>query len=99
MMLNFVYTVQTILFLQCILWAKVFAQCNDPLIYRLDDIRQLIANLTAKQERENAELKSIIRNLTEKLEAQEQLKTGWLNRAIKCLRMRRGICTKCENII
>ncbi len=29
-----------------------------------------------KQESENSELKSIIRNLTEKLEAQEQLKAG-----------------------
>ena len=99
-MLSVFYIKQAILFLLCIVWSKVSAQCSDPLLYRLDDIRNLIANLTVKQENcmahiekqenetatlkafvqkqesENSELKSIIRNLTEKLEAQEQLKAG-----------------------
>ena len=36
-----------ILFLPCLVWSEVSAQCRDPLIYRLDDIYHLIANLTA----------------------------------------------------
>ena len=36
-----------ILFLPCIVWSDVSAQCRDPLIYKLDDIYHLIANLTA----------------------------------------------------
>ena len=38
------------------LWSEVSAQCTDPLIYKLNDIQQLIANLTAKQEKQEANL-------------------------------------------
>ena len=67
-----------LLFLPCILWSEVSAQCSDPLIYKLNDIHQLIANcsaqissLTAKQDKQEAE----IQNYKEQL--QKQVRQLW----------------------
>ncbi len=38
------------------LWSEVSGECSDPVIYKLADIQQLIANLTAKQERQELNL-------------------------------------------
>ena len=39
-----------------ILWIGVSAQCTDPIIYKLSDIHQLIANITVKQQRQEENL-------------------------------------------
>ncbi len=67
-MISVFYIEQTILFLHCIFWAQVSAQCSDPLIYRLDDIHRLIANLTANQENCTVQ----IANMVAKQEKQEK---------------------------
>ena len=55
--MSFLISVASVILLfTCMLWSEVSAQCTDPLIYKLNDIQQLIANLTAKQEKEIAEL-------------------------------------------
>ncbi len=57
------------------MWREVSSQCTDPLIYKLNDIQQLIKNCTteiAKHDREianlNAKYDRDIRNLTAKQE-------------------------------
>ncbi len=64
-----------VLFLPCILWNEVSAQCSDPLIYRLDDIHHLIANLTAnvthcttRIDKQAEQFKSTIDDLKDTLE-------------------------------
>ena len=59
---------------------KVSSECRDPLLYKLNDIQQLIINLTVKQEDQQANLSSCtteianhkqdIANLIGKLEKQ-----------------------------
>ena len=47
----------SVLFFTGILWNEVSAQCTDPLIYKLNDIQHLIANLTARIEKQVSGLK------------------------------------------
>ena len=54
-----------VLFFTCMLWSGVSAQCTDPLIYKLNDIQQLIANLTEtiqRLEAENRDLRNDFNN-------------------------------------
>ncbi len=47
---------QAVLCFTYIIWSEVSAQCTDPLIYKLNDIQQLIANMSAKQVKQEANL-------------------------------------------
>ncbi len=57
--------VPAVLCFTSILWSEVSAQCTDPLIYKLNDIQQLIANLTETiqmLESENRDLRNDFNN-------------------------------------
>ncbi len=66
MMCSVLSVAQAILFLLCILLHEVSSQCTDPLIYKLNDIQQLITNCTAQIQKYEKD----IANLTEKLKKQ-----------------------------
>ena len=69
MILTSIFSIaQAIIYLLCILLSEVSTQCTDPLIYKLNDIQQFMANITARQENCTAQ----IQKLTEKLETQEE---------------------------
>ena len=76
-LISIAHVAAAVLFFTCMLWSEVSAQCTDPLIYKLDDIQQLIANLTVKQEEQTANITMLtaeIQSYREQLENQaEQL--------------------------
>ncbi len=57
---------QAIFVFLCMILSEASAQCSDPLIYKLNDIQQFMANIMAKQENCTTQ----IEKLTEKLEKQ-----------------------------
>ena len=58
-------------FLFSVLWTEILSQCTDPLIYKLNNIQQHIANLTMEMEifrKENKDLRNNISSITSNLE-------------------------------